>query len=39
MEPAAGTKNNKSVLDILASAPELPNARMQILLNDLVIKE
>lgn len=39
LSPIPGGKEDKAAMSIIASAPELPNARMQILLNDLAIKE
>lgn len=39
LSPTPWAQENKSTLDILARAPELTNARMQILLNDLLVKE
>lgn len=39
LAPTAGIEEKKNTLDILARAPELTNARMQILLNDLLVKE
>lgn len=39
LSPSPGLDEKTSMLDIIANAPELPNARMQILLNDQLSKE
>lgn len=39
LSPVAGVNESKTTLDILAQSQELTNARMQIFLNDLLVKE
>lgn len=39
LSPSAGLEETSSTLDLMANTPELPNTRMQILLNDLAVSE
>lgn len=39
LSPSAGLEETSSTVDLMATTPELPNTRMQILLNDLAVSE